>query len=337
MKRFLSLLFLVISFTAESQPLRKGSHVILIRNINNARFLRINENSNISVLTTSGKIIFGKIRLIKADTIFFHDTLVRVSDINRLYYPLSHFRPERTLLDERRPAYVAGSHWQIICPPDTVYRSSWSYTGYIHHLSRKVRNELLAPLDPLVYKNFLKWNVAKLFHLELGLSYERLISKKFSWETELSGMVGIPSANISINYPVLNYNGVSVTTCPKFYFIPRTYLSVVLMYRYLWVKGMNSDWPDGITGSLFQDQYRNDLGLSVRIGFMRRYGKFVVDYYVGGGIKYIWLHQQVYGHYGEQSNWLIWYHADHSSDIYNKNLFGPVFNLGIKIGWAFGH
>ncbi len=79
------MLFLVISFTAESQPLRKGSHVILIRNINNARFLRINENSNISVLTTSGNIIFGKIRLIKADTVFFHDTLVRVSDINRLY------------------------------------------------------------------------------------------------------------------------------------------------------------------------------------------------------------------------------------------------------------
>ena len=339
MKRFLSLIFLVISFTAESQPLRKGSHVILIRNINNARFLRINENSNISVLTKSGKIIFGKIRLIKADTVFFHDTLVRVSDIDRLYYPLSHFRPERTLLDDRRPAYVAGSHWQIICPPDTVYRSSWNYMVYTHNLNTQARKARLALLNPLVYKNFLKWNLSKLFHLELAISYERLITKNFTWETELSAIIGFRDAPAyySINYPLYNYSGFSFTTYPKYYFNPRGYLGIVFMYRNLWVTGMRTDWPGSADNGDLQDQYRNDFGLSVRIGFMRRYGRFVVDCYVGGGVKYIYLHQLVYGHYGYHDSGIVyWKHQDHSPDLYYMNLFEPVLNLGIKIGRAFG-
>ena len=70
---------------------------------------------------------------------------------------------------------------------------------------------------------------------------------------------------------------------------------------------------------------------------MRRHGKIVVDYYVGGGLKYITLHQLIYSHYGEDSCWLNWYHANHSPDTANKTLFGAVFNLGIKIGLAIGH
>jgi len=338
MKRFFTLLFIVAWFTAVSQPLRRGSHVILIRNISTSRFQRINENSNISILTTSGKIISGQVSLIKADTVFFHDTLVRISDIDRLYFKPKFASPDRMLLDESRPVYVAGSHWQIICPPDTVYRNPWSYQVYFHNLVAKEKKERLKPMDPLVYKNYLKWNVAKILHLELGISYEGMISKKLSWETELSAILGIPSWYFStIPYPVLNYNGISVTTYPKFYFIPRTYVSIVLMYRYLWVKGMRSTWPDDITGSQFQDQNRNDYGLSLRIGFMRRYGKIVVDYYVGGGIKYITVHELVYGYYEEDSNRLHWNHANHSPDTANKTLFGAVFNLGIKIGLAIGH
>jgi len=109
------------------------------------------------------------------------------------------------------------------------------------------------------------------------------------------------------------------------------------MYRYLWVKDMRSTWPDDITGSLIQDQYRSDYGLSLRIGFMRRYGKIIVDYYVGGGIKYITVHELVYGYYEEDSIQLHWNHANHSPDVANKSLFGAVFNLGIKIGLAIGH
>ena len=339
MKRFLFLLFLLACLTAVSQPLRKGSHVILIRNISTSRFQRITETSNISVLITSGKNISGKIRLIKADTVFFHDTLVRVSDIDKIYYQSKFAFPDQAQYDKRRPAYEAGSHWQIICPPDTVYRNSWTYTVYIHHLSGKVRNELLAPQNPLVYKNFLKWNVAKIFHLEFGLSYERMISKKISWETEVSAILGITSgANfLTKTHSLYNYDGFSVTTYPKFYFTnSRTYLSGVFMYRYLQAIDTHTVWPANDGNGDFQDQYRNDFGLSVRIGFMRRYGRFLVDYYVGGGIKYTMLHQLVYG-YDAYYNLIYWRQEDHSADVYNMGLLGPVFNLGIKIGRAFGH
>jgi hypothetical protein len=319
-----------------------GTHVILIRNLSTSRFKRINENSNISIWTTAGKNISGRVKLIKADTIFFIDTIVRVANIDRIFFKSPAPFPNHMPDNERTVAYVAGWHnWQIICPPDSVYRNSWSYQSYMHNLIRQEKSEQLAPLNPLVYRNFLKVNIAKLFHLELALSYERYISKRFTWETELSGILGINGADAYyfIDYPLYNYNGISITTYPKFYVIsPRTYLSPVFMYRYLWFKGVRTDWPDKDTegnGEL-QDQYRHDLALSLRIGFMRRYGKFVIDFYAGGGIKYIIIHQLVYSTYEDHDDdEMYWNHPDHSPDTYNKGLFGPVINLGIKIGGAF--
>jgi len=340
MKRFLPLLFLLACFTAVSQPLRKGSHVILIRNLANWRLQRIDEKSNISVVTTSGKIISGEIRLIRADTIFFADTLIRLSDIFRIYYKSIFAFDNNPQYDEKRPVYESEKkEKEFICPPDSVYRSSWKYSVYIRHLTTKIRNQKLALQNPLVYKNFLKWNLTKIAHLELGISYERVIAKNLSWETEISGILGIPSSYFSlINYPVFNYNGISITTYPKYYFIPRTYISFVFMYRYLWVDGMKCNWPRGGSGTEFKSQQRNDYGLSIRIGFMRRYGKTVFDYYVGGGIKYITTHDLVYGYYPEDSGQLDWIDRQgHSPKVYNKNLFGPVINIGIKIGGAFGH
>ena len=173
MKRFLTLLFLVSCLVAVSQPLRKVRHVILIRDNHTFKFLRVTENSHISIHTTSGKDISGQVRLIKADTVFFHDTLVRVSDIDRL-----DSRSRFGYFDESRPAYKAGSHWQIVCPPDTVYRSSWTYQVYFKNLIRKAAYEQHESRYPLLYGNFLKLNVAKLAHLEFAISYERKIAKK---------------------------------------------------------------------------------------------------------------------------------------------------------------
>jgi hypothetical protein len=100
---------------------------------------------------------------------------------------------------------------------------------------------------------------------------------------------------------------------------------------------MRTDWPDNnsANGEL-QDQYRNDLGLSLRIGTMRCYGKTVVDWYIGGGIKYSMVHQIVYGRYlYHDSNAMYWFHPDHSADVDDHFLFQPVINFGIKIGRAF--
>jgi hypothetical protein len=211
------------------------------------------------------------------------------------------------------------------------------YYSHLVHKASKERHELTFPF---LYNNFLKINISKLFHLEIAFSYERLINKKFTWETEVSAIFGVTSADAhyTINYPLYNYSGFSVTSDPKFYIInSRTYLAPVFMYRYLWVLGMRTSWPDkGGNSSTLQDQYRNDFGLSLRIGVMKRYGKFVFDYYVGGGIKYILLHQLVYGsYYYHDSSTMYWFNADHSANTDDRRLFGPVINAGIKIGLAF--
>lgn len=341
MKRFLTLLFLVSCLVAVSQPLRKVRHVILIRDNNTFKFLRVTENSHISIHTTSGKDISGQVRLIKADTVFFHDTLVRVSDIDHLFYQSPFSFPDQLPDSRWRPAYVAGSpDSKLICPPDTVYRTPRTYQDYFKHLLKQAAYERHESRYPLLYENFLKLNVAKLAHLEFAISYERKIAKKISWETEVSAILGIAAdAYYMINYPLYNYNGFSVTTYPKFYiFNSRTYVGIVFMYRNLWVNGMRTDWPGNGGNGKLQDQYRNDYGYSIRFGFMKRYGKFVIDYYVGAGIKSIQLHRLVYGGYREHdTSEMYWYHADHSPDIYDQRLLGPVGNLGIKIGWAFGH
>lgn len=341
MKKIVTILFLLICVGAVSQHNLKGTHVILIRNLNNARFLRIPVNNYVYVETTSGRVVLDKISLIKADTLFFPDTFVTAPDILRLQYPLSHIRPRKTHFDHAKTTYVKGEHYEIICPPDSVFNKYWGFTRYYIDLYGKAKKQWLATLDPLVYKNFLKWNLSKLLHLELGFSYERLISRNFSWETEISGMLGVPGATYfsfsPLSYPYYNNDGISVTTCPKFYFKPRTYLSVAAMYRYLTAKQIRSDWPFGQDHGNLQDQFSNDFGLSIRIGFMRRHNRTVFDNYVGIGIKYIKLHRLDYGSFMySDSNAMYWYHKDHSPDKHDDYLFWPVFNLGIKIGRAFG-
>ncbi len=101
--------------------------------------------------------------------------------------------------------------------------------------------------DARNYNNFLKWNVTKVAHLEIALSYERLIAKNLTWETELSAIFGVQSADAyyQIPQPIYNYNGFSVTTYPKYYIIsPTAYLGMVFMYRNLWATGIRTDWSN---------------------------------------------------------------------------------------------
>lgn len=137
--------------------------------------------------------------------------------------------------------------------------------------------------------------------------------------------------------PLYNYNGFSVTTYPKFFVInPRTYVSFVFMYRYLWATGIRTDWPEPPHNGKLQVQYRNDFGFSLRLGMMRNYHGLVVDWYIGGGLKYIMLHQLVYGSYHyHDSGSMEWYNTDHSPRIQDQNLWAPVINLGLKIGFGF--
>lgn len=70
--------------------------------------------------------------------------------------------------------------------------------------------------------------------MELAISYERQIAKRFTWETEISAIIGFRTAPAyyDIDYPLYNYSGFSFTTYPKFYFNPRTYLGIVRLTNF---------------------------------------------------------------------------------------------------------
>jgi len=213
MKNFFLLLFLLFGLVNISESQENGTRIIIIQNLANSKLTKILENSNLSVWTTSGKHISGRVSLIKADTIFFKDTSVRVSDINQLYFKSIMPPPNHQLDDRRRLIYDSkGSNNILICPPDSVYRDDWAWENYLYDLVNKVKEKKIQTIQPYIYKNFLKVNIAKLGHLELALSYERFINKSFSWETELSAIFG---ANIHgytlINYRLFNYIGFSIT------------------------------------------------------------------------------------------------------------------------------
>jgi hypothetical protein len=340
LKNLFTLLILAFSFAAMSQPSERDRRVILIRNNHTFEFSRVTRKTWISVRTISGAKLSGQVRTVKGDTIFFQDTLLRVSDIDSLFFQRGPSGFGQFHYDDLKTAYIAGSpDWKIFIPPDSVYYNPGTfhiyYTRLVHHATQE-RHETRFPL---LYRNFMKVNIAKMLHMEVAFSYERLITENFTWETELSAIFGVPSADAYYmnNYPLYNYNGFSITTYPKLYVInSRTYLGLVFMYRYLTVNGIRTDWPDkGDNGDL-QDQYRNDYGISFRIGFMKCYGKFVVDYYVGGGVKYIMLHQLVYGSYlYHDSGQMHWFNEDHSANVSDRRLIGPVINVGIKLGLAF--
>ncbi|MFZ4520371.1 MAG: hypothetical protein ACOYNC_01625 [Bacteroidales bacterium] len=357
MKISVIFLFLLVSLQATAQSRENVKHVMLIRNNHARKFIRITSNTMLLVVSQSGKSYSGKVVEVNSDTIIFEDTYFRISEISKLFLQNGPVMHSPFPSGPGRPAYLSGSsNFQVICPPDSVYSSRSAYQAFYSSLLTefgKKTNDANNPMGVMEaatgnttqtrhYENFLKWNVSKLGHLEIALAYERVIVPNLTWENEFSVIFGVQGADAYYmnNIPLYNYNGFSITTYPKYY-LPnhKAYLSMVFMYRYLWATGIRTDWP-GQAGSSgngkLQDQYRDDYGLSIRVGWMKRTKQFIVDFYAGAGIKYVALHQLVYGYYRyHDSESMGWYNPDHSPDVYDKGLISPVLNLGVKIGVAF--
>lgn len=347
MRAFLCwMVIVVVSVTTFGQPFTKPRNAIFFENKCRFSILTIAEGQEYSFRLSSGRELSGKIQGIKGDTIRLKDTLVIASDIVELWkYSLSGLpHPFLPRINDQSTALVIRladtAVWKLVCPPPETFQNLSTYQHYLQTWKRDLKRRKYSMLQPFRYRNFLKLNVAKLAHLEVALSYERVIGSKFSVENELSVIFGVKNADAhyTINYPLYNYNGLSLTTYPKFFVInPRTYLGLVFMYRYLWFDQVRTGWP-GKNGnsSYLQNQVRQDLGMSLRFGIMHRYGRFVVDWYVGGGLKIILLHQEIYATYPYQDSMtMYWRYQDHSPDVYEKVLLGPVFNAGIKIGLGF--
>lgn len=340
--RYLTLLIMLsASMSLQGQPWRPPRKVILFENQQVFIILKIAEGQRHDFYFDHGTKVSGKIDKISGDTITVGDTAFMAGDIEEIRKSTFAGQPwmsprERSAIWYRSDASV----WKIICPPPDAYKNAWTFKLFISSRERALKPARQATYNPFVYKNFLKVNLAKLAHLEIALAYERVLGPKLSLETELSVIFGVKNADAHyhFNYPLYNYNGFSVTTYPKIFLInPRTYFGFVFMYRYLWFDQVRTGWPEkSSNSSSLQDQKRNDFGVSLRLGFMRRYNQLVIDWYVGGGLKIILLHQEIYATYPyHDSQTMYWLHPDHSPDVYNKVLLGPVINAGIKLGFGF--
>ena len=341
MRRLYLLFFLALPFFLNAQFPQHGKYFILFRNHSTYKLRRLTEKERTYIEGKNAKVDFGVIKSIRQDSIFINDNVIKVWDIHTLSsYSALPFTDDKYSDKNRasKPWYDSDDKaWEILIPPDSIYKNPITVKRYINYASRFVKNEKLQYHLPLKYRNFIKLNVSKMIHLEIMFAYERYITRKFYWETEAGYVFGTKdAAYYMINYPLYSYNGISVTTFPKFYFNNRSYWGPVLMYKYLWFKEIRTGWPDHNENGILQDQYRNDLGVSLRYGFMRSFGGFIVDLYAGLGIKGIWIHQLAYAHYMyHDSDQKIWYNKDHSPVTDDFFLVYPVINMGIKIGLGF--
>ncbi len=94
--------------------------------LDNQRFnlLLMRRGNTVTVLTKGGVLVAGKIERINRDTLFLTGGVVTVAELDKLWQPRNP-GPRELLRGELSPAYVADSgDWQIIIPPDSVFRYS---------------------------------------------------------------------------------------------------------------------------------------------------------------------------------------------------------------------
>jgi hypothetical protein len=349
-KTSFTLLLVLTSFGIQAQDywekvpgnLNVRRHMIIFKNHSQYYMTKILDGEKTVITTKTGDTVNGKITRISGDTIFILDAALLLADVQMIGHHTEipkYFGPGGS-----RPTYkyrFEPDVWEPVVPPESIYATNTTYYRFISKASHSLHRENDSlNNDPHIFRNFIKLNLARLIHLELSFAYERSISPHFSWETEASYTFGIQEADAhyTIDYPIYNYNGLSILTAPKYLFCFVGYLTPVLLYRYQWFTGVRTDWPaeDPSGYGELQDQKRDDFAGSVRIGMMKRFHHIILDSYFGVGAKYIIVHQKIYGSYdGHDSSGFYWYNEDHSPNDKTVYLWDPVINLGIKLGFGF--
>jgi hypothetical protein len=292
-----------------------------------------------------GPFIKEVVLRIKADSLYVDDHSFIFSDLNRIAFaepgklspgdPFHH--GSETVHYRLVYSREDSASWHIFFPPDSIYEKNSGVAKYLLRIRHLLVEEKNISRNPLVFGNFLKFNLAKLIHLEFSISYERKIAKKASLEIETGYTVGIRDADAhrTFNYPVYNYNGITLLASSKLYCISnRTYLAAGFQYRYLWFNGVRTNYPGkDAEGSVLQDQVRNDYGLSLRIGCMKRNGHFIVDWYAGAGCKIVDIDWVSLGYFPNSDSKA--YHAYASPESNHTVKFEPIINFGVKIGGCF--
>jgi len=338
---------------ANAQQKGEKKHIIFFKNYKQYDFTKIAEGQKVRLVLKEGDTLYGPIQRIRRDTISIMGTVVILDEVTMIDVPhfgmrgpvppvtgrAIHMEVHDVLTEVKYTSDT--SVWEPVYPPEEVYHDPAKYFKIARDVEKSLRIENRETNhNPLKYNNFIKFNLARLVHLELSFAYERAIGRGFTLESEISYIFGIQHAGAyyMINYPIYNFTGFSALLSPKYYFNTNWYVTPVFMYKYGWVTGMRTDWPldNGSGNGQLQDECRNDYAGSLRVGYMKRFGSFVVDWYLGIGGKYSVVDGKTYGeYYYHGSSDFHWYNADHSPNIYTKYLWAPAINAGIKIGLGF--
>jgi hypothetical protein len=287
----------------------------------------------------------SRVTRLKQDSVFLDGTgywlgELTVVDFAPGFAPPGPSQYSRTEAQYARQCYHRDdtASWDVFYPEKSIY-SPGGPGLYIRQLKYQVKREKQIVADPMIFGNFIKFNLAKLLHLEIAASYEIRIAPRVTWETEAGYLFGVSHHDgpFPVSYPLYSYSGPELLTGPKFFcFRPTYYVGPAFMYKYLWFTDVRTTFPGSGEGGSLQDQFRHDLGISVRFGKMIRSGNFVMDLYFGLGIKTSWIYQREYGfYYYADSEAFKWYNDDQSPKCEHTMVTSPIVNVGIKIGGGF--
>jgi hypothetical protein len=188
-KSLVVLILLLLSSIIRAQPDAGKKRAILIKNQHNGEYVKISRGLSITILTKNGLSFSEMVKGIMADTIFLKDTLIHFEDVESISLVSRAPRPEFMPGSSKKIIYVFGSPaFRVIFPPDSVYYNFGTFHIYYSRLTHQVSKEKREKTYPLLYDNFIKGNITKIFHLEAAFSYERKITKTTTWETELSAI-----------------------------------------------------------------------------------------------------------------------------------------------------
>jgi len=332
----------VLNNSLSAQPFGHPKRTIIFSPVNSGMLLFLKEQGGIYYnLSDSGMMQHSTISNIHNDTVWFDGKHCQVKNIEQIGFATQapSFQMMQTGHSSIQCIYSRkdSSRWHIFYPPDSIYKNKFTYDDYLHRVKGFLHREKADKINnPLVYNNILKINLMKLFHLEFAVAYEFRMAKNVSFEIETGYLIGVRSADASyqFNYPLYNYNGFTFLAYPKIYLGSIAYLGITCQYRHLWFNGVRTYYPDdGSGGGYLQDQVRNDIGGALRFGLEKRYGRFIVDWYVGGGVKFVYIDQVLYGFYEyHDSNEYVPYPTPRTG--YATKL-EPIINFGIKIGAGF--
>lgn len=292
------------------------------------KFFKISEKHKIyySLPSFGYEVKRGYINRIKADSIYIDGEGHRFFDLSYIRMPKGY-------------SYNSAdtSSWKVYFPPESAYKSPLSQHRYAEILLDTFRYIRFIKHMPDFYHNNIKFNITDIFILKAAISFEYRFTPFISWETELGYRFAGESTPPAVlrAFQVGQYQGPTLITGTKFCFKPgRFYLGPMLQAEYLEMHNCRSNFFNYGKDQL-QDQYRYDIGLSLRGGMYTRLEHCIMDLYIGVGIKYVHIYGLDYGWYENDSDQTQYYNADKSPRIDNCNIYRPIVQFGMNIGFGF--